>query len=222
MQSLSVVIITFNEERNIGRCIESAESIADEIIVMDSYSSDASLIAIAKEKGCIVHQQVFSGYGPQKNAAATFASFDHIFFLDADEFLSDALIASVRAQKSSGFAFDGYSMNRLNNYCGQWIRHGSWYPDKKLRLINRHKGSWNNDLVHENITMHDQSTIMHLTGDLLHYAYNSIGEHVAKNNTYSELSAELMLAKGRRSNALSIVVNPFWSLYRVIFSALVF
>jgi glycosyltransferase involved in cell wall biosynthesis len=210
MQTLSVVIITYNEEHNIGRCIDSVKGIADEIVVLDSFSTDATA-EIVRQKGCIFHQQVFSGYGAQKNAAALFAKYDYVFFIDADEFLSDALKESIKVQKKFDFAFDGYTMNRLNNYCGQWIRHGSWYPDKKLRIINRKKGAWNNALVHESIVMESEPTLFHLKGDLLHYAYDSIEEHIAKNNSYSELSAELLFKKGQHSNRFTIIFNPFWA-----------
>jgi glycosyltransferase involved in cell wall biosynthesis len=210
MQTLSVVIITYNEEQNIGRCIDSVKSIADEVIVLDSFSTDDTPDIVSR-KGGLLHQRAFAGYGAQKNAAAALASNDYIFFLDADESPSDALCAAIKIQKEHEFAFDGYTMNRLNNYRGQWIRHGSWYPDKKLRIINRKKGYWNTDLVHEFIVMESQPTLFHLKGDLLHYAYNSVEEHITKNNSYSQLSARLLLKKGRRSNRFTIICNPFWA-----------
>ncbi|MBS1917327.1 MAG: glycosyltransferase family 2 protein [Bacteroidetes bacterium] len=210
MQTLSVVVITYNEERNIGRCIDSVKDIADEIIVLDSFSTDATP-EIVQQKGCVLHQRIFRGYGAQKNAAAALVSNDYIFFIDADEFLSDGLKESIHTQKKFGFAFDGYTMNRLNNYCGQWIRHGSWYPDKKLRIINRKKGEWNNALVHESIVMENGATLFHLKGDLLHYAYDSVEEHITKNNSYSELSAQLLFKKGKRSKKFKIILNPFWA-----------
>jgi glycosyltransferase involved in cell wall biosynthesis len=210
MQTLSVVIITFNEENNIGRCMDSVKDIADEIIVLDSFSTD-NTEAIVKQKNGSFHQRAFSGYGSQKNAAAALAANDYILFLDADEFLSESLSAAIKIQKDYEFAFDGFTMNRLNNYCGQWIRHGSWYPDKKLRIINRKKGYWSSHLVHEFIIMQEQPTIFHLKGDLLHYAYESIEEHITKNNSYSQLSAQLLFQKGRRSNRFTIICNPFWA-----------
>ncbi len=164
MNSLSVVIITFNEEKNITRCIHSVAAVADEIIVMDSFSTDRTG-ELVRELGGRFYQQIFEGYGDQKNTAATYASSDAILFLDADEFLSPELIAAIAEQKAKGFPFDGYTMNRLNNYCGKWIRHGSWYPDKKLRLVGREKGGWNLDLVHESLEMKEGSSIHHLHGD---------------------------------------------------------
>lgn len=210
MESLSVVIITYNEERNIARCLDCAGKIADEIIVMDSFSSDRTA-GIVRERGFVIKQQTFRGYGAQKNDAASLASFNHVLFLDADEFLSEELQLNIKNEKQNGFPFDGYTMNRLNNYCGQWIRHGSWYPDRKLRLINRLKGYWNDNLVHESIVMQDNSRIFHFEGPLMHHAYSSIGEHIQKNNLYSQLSAELLLQKGKQSNLFKIICNPIWA-----------
>jgi glycosyltransferase involved in cell wall biosynthesis len=210
MQSLTVIIITFNEEKNISKCLECAQPVADEIIVMDSFSTDLTG-RIVKEKGFLLKQQNFKGYGAQKNDAALMATFNHVLFLDADEFLSEALQLNIINEKQRGFPADGYTMNRLNNYCGQWIRHGSWYPDKKLRLIDRRKGNWNDHQVHESIVMPGNSRIIHLQGNLLHHAYSSVGEHIRKNNHYSDLSAEFLLNKGRRSNLFKIIFNPFWA-----------
>jgi len=210
MNSLSVVIITFNEEKNIARCMHSARAVADEIIVMDSYSTD-STETIVRGSGGSFYQRVFSGYGDQRNAAVTFAAHDHILFLDADEFLSEELSASIRVEKENDFPYDGYTMNRLNNYCGKWIRHGSWYPDKKLRLISRKKGSWNLDLVHESLELGEGSIVHHLRGDLLHYTYSNFDEHVEKNIRYSWLSAQLLYSKGKRVRAIKAFINPFWA-----------
>lgn len=210
MESLSVVIITFNEEENISICLDSAEKIADEIIVMDSFSSDQTG-DVVRSRGFEFKQQAFRGYGAQKNDAAAIAAFDHILFLDADELINEELQAEIMSEKNRGFSFDGYTMNRLNNYCGRWIRHGSWYPDKKLRLIDRSKGYWNDDLVHESIVMLENSKIFHFKGQLLHHAYSSIEEHLRKNNGYSQLSAQLLLLRGKHSNLLKIICNPFWA-----------
>jgi len=216
MNSLSVVIITFNEEKNIKRCINSVAAVADEIIVMDSFSTDRTG-EIVEEIGGRFYQQAFEGYGDQKNTAATYAGSDAILFLDADEFLSPELIAAIGEQKAKGFPFDGYTMNRLNNYCGKWIRHGSWYPDKKLRLVGREKGAWNLDLVHESLEMKEGSSIHHLSGDLLHYTYSNFDEHVEKNIKYSWLSAQLLYNRGKRVKAYKAFVNPFWAFFTSYF-----
>ena len=212
MTPLSVVVITYNEEKNIGRCIASVNAVADEVVVLDSFSTDRTA-AIVKEMGGKLFQQAFPGYGAQKNAAARLATHTHVLFLDADEFLSDELCNSILQEKRKGFSGDGFTMNRLNNYCGQWIRHGSWYPDRKLRIIDRQKGNWNNDIVHESLVLEENARILHLKGDLLHNTYSNFDAHVEKNNRYSKLSAQLLFQKGKRTNAFKIVLNPFWAFF---------
>lgn len=216
MVLLSVVIITYNEEKNIGRCIDSVQGVADEIIVLDSFSTDRT-VAIVKESGAILHQQAFAGYGAQKNAGMALAAHTYILFLDADEYLSAALRNSILAEKQKGFAYDAYSMNRLNNYCGQWIRHGSWYPDKKIRIIDRQKGLWSLDIVHETLAPSAEARINHLKGDLLHHTYSNFDEHIDKNNRYSRLSAQLLYQKGKRARGFKIIFNPFWAFFTSYF-----
>jgi len=210
MESLSVVIITYNEEKNIGKCIDSVQGLADEILVMDSYSADKTAV-IAKEKGALLYQHKFEGYGDQKNRAAELCSSSFVLFLDADEYPGPGLYARILEEKKAGFPYDAYSMNRLNRYCGQWIRHGSWYPDKKLRLVRKGRGSWNNELVHESLVAVPGIQPKHLGEDLLHEAYGSIEEHISKNNRYSSLSAKLLFDKGKRTSLLKILVNPWWA-----------
>ena len=138
MIQLSVVIITYNEERNIARCLDSIKEIADEIIVVDSYSIDKT-VEICKSYSAKVFQHKFEGHIQQKNYALEKTSFYFALSLDADEVLSDELRKSIASVKSD-WKYDGYEMNRLTNYCGAWIRHGGWYPDRKIRLFDKRKG----------------------------------------------------------------------------------
>lgn len=209
MQALSVVIITFNEERNIGRCIDSAKEVADEIIILDSYSTD-NTTDIARSKGAVIYQQKFQGYGPQKNAALKLASHDFVLSLDADEALSPELNREILAEKKAS-GHDAYVMNRCTNYCGKFIRHGSWYPDKKTRLFNKKMAKWSNEMVHEKIEMLPNARAKQLKGDILHYSFNSIEEHIAQNNKFSTISAETSFADGHRTNLFKIIVNPSWA-----------
>ena len=135
-----VIIITLNEERNIGRCLESVNDIADEIVVVDSYSTDDTE-KICKLYGVKFIQHRFDGHIEQKNWAINQAKYPHILSLDADEVLSPRLKASIKAVKEN-WEFDGYYFNRMTNYCGKWIRHSSWYPSRKLRLWDSRKGEW--------------------------------------------------------------------------------
>src|ERR1044072_8351437 len=133
---ISVIIITLNEEKNIGRCLDSVQPVADEIVVLDSFSSDNTL-AIARSKGAIIHQYPFNGYIEQKNKALTYAVNDYVLCLDADEALDEKLENAILQLKANATPSVAYTMNRGTYYCGKFIKHGSWYPDRKLRLFNR-------------------------------------------------------------------------------------
>ena len=208
---LSVVIITFNEEKNIGRCIDSVKNVADEIIVVDSCSMDKTA-EIAKSKGAEVILQPFLGYVEQKNMALEVANSDFVLSLDADEALDKILESSILEAKND-FNFKGYSMNRCTNYCGKFIRHGAWYPDKKLRLIDKKNAYWGGDNPHDKLILKDEGPIKHLKGDILHYSYNSIEEHVQQNNKFSTISAETYFKRGKKTNVFKIIVHPFWAFF---------
>jgi glycosyltransferase involved in cell wall biosynthesis len=209
MDLLSVVIISFNEEENIGRCIDSVRKIADEIIVVDSFSTDRTR-DIAIQKGAIVKQEPFRGYIEQKNLALKLASYDFTLSIDADEILDDNLSNSIAAEKKQ-FRARAYSMNRCANYCGKFIRHGLWYPDTKVRLFDKRIASWGGTNPHDKIELKENINIQHLVGDILHYSYNSIEEHMVQSNNFTTISAASMYEKGQRSNWIKILVNPFWT-----------
>ena len=135
---LSVVVITFNEAANIARCLQAAAAVADDVVVIDSFSTDDT-VAICRAHGVRVVPHAFGGYVAQKNFATAQAQFDHVLQLDADEVLTPELAAEILAIKAD-FAAAGYTLPRLTNYCGHWVRHGGWYPDRKLRLYDR--SSW--------------------------------------------------------------------------------
>src|SRR6185503_9760477 len=141
MNKLSVVIITLNEERNIERCIQSVKQIADEIIVVDSLSTDRTR-EIAAANGAKVIEQPFLGFIEQKNFALSKASHSHVMSLDADEEMSEELSRLILNEKSKDFPKDAYIVKRLPFYCGKWIRHGTYYPDRKIRLVNKEKANW--------------------------------------------------------------------------------
>ena len=208
---LSVVIITFNEEKNIGRCIDSVKNVADEIIVVDSCSTDKTT-EIARSKGADVKLQPFLGYVEQKNLALKVASNNYVLSLDADEVLDKALEASINEAKND-FKFKAYSMNRCTNYCGKFIRHGAWYPDRKLRLIDKRNAYWGGINPHDRLELKEKSPVKHLKGDILHYSYNSIEEHVQQNNKFSTISAETYFKRGKRTNIFKMIVHPFWAFF---------
>lgn len=209
MPPLSVVVITYNEENNIGRCLDSVQQIADEIIILDSFSTDRTA-EIGKSKGAKFYQQKFQGYGRQKNDALDHCTHDMVLSLDADEALSPFLIEVILRLKQSAFS-NAYSMNRCTNYCGKFIRHGSWYPDKKVRLFNRKFLQWGNSAIHEKVEVPVGITIQHLQGDILHFSFNSISEHVDQNNKFSSISAQTLFTSGKRTSLFKIVINPLWA-----------
>jgi glycosyltransferase involved in cell wall biosynthesis len=209
MIRLSVVLITYNEERNLARCLESVAGVADEIIVADSSSAD-NTVAIAKRYNARVIDHKFTGYGEQKNFATQQASNDWILSLDADEVLTPALMQSILEVKN-GPKHDVYQMPRLTNYCGKWIRHCGWYPDRQTRLYNRTKGQWQEQKVHEYWRLNDtKGTKGLLKGNLLHYSFNSISEHLKKIEKYSELAAMAAVERGKGASMVKIVVSPAW------------
>jgi glycosyltransferase involved in cell wall biosynthesis len=209
MEKLSVVVISYNEEKNIGRCIDSVKEIADEIILLDSYSTDRT-VAIAESKGAVVIQEHFKGYIQQKNRAVELASHNFVLSLDADEALDPVLTDAISRAKQQ-FLNPAYRMNRLSNYCGKFIRHGSWYPDAKVRLFDKRSARWGGTNPHDKIVLDDGIHIEHLKGNILHYSYNSISDHVAQNNKFSSLAAESLFAKGKRTNLFKVFINPLWA-----------
>jgi len=206
MPKLSVVIITFNEERNIGRCLESVKAIADEIVVVDSFSTDETKI-ICESYGAKFIEHAFEGHIKQKNFAISQATYTHQLSLDADEALSDELQVGILKIKDNWDA-DGYRMNRLSNYCGKWIRHSGWYPDTKLRLYDSGKGLWGGMDPHDRYEMEPESSIGKLKGDILHHTYYSIDEHILQANKFSSIAAKELVSKGKPIYFIKIFLNP--------------
>lgn len=220
MKSLSAVIITRNEENNIGRCIDSLWHVADEVIVLDSYSSD-NTIAIARQKGAIIKQEKFSGYKQQKNKALQLATHDYVLSLDADEVLSTKLIDSILEAKKE-FKHKAYFMNRYNNYCGRFIKHGLWYPNQKLRLFDKRIASWGGMNPHDKIELQENNIARFLEGDIVHYAYNSIEEHLQRNEELSTIAAGSLFEAGKKIHWSKIILSPVWSFFNGYFLRLGF
>jgi glycosyltransferase involved in cell wall biosynthesis len=183
--SISAVIITFNEERNIERCLQSLQGVADEIVVVDSYSTDRTE-EICKSFGVRFIRHRFTGHIQQKNWAILQASSPYILSLDADEALS-------------------------------WIRHTSWYPSKKLRLWDARKGSWGGFNPHDRYYLKRGSSKHFLRGDILHYSYYSVSEHMVQTNTFSTILARSYYERGRRVYFFSILIHPFWRFVKDFF-----
>jgi len=209
MKPLSAVIITLNEEANIGRCIDSLWFVADEIIVLDSFSAD-NTVAIAKERGATVKQENFAGYKEQKNMVLKLATYDFVLSLDADEALSPELISAILNAKKE-FKSHAYSMNRYNHYCGRFIKHGLWYPDKKIRLFDKRIAYWGGMNPHDKIILRENCKVQFLKGDILHYTFNSIEEHLERNERMSSIAAQSLFNSGKKKHWSKIILSPLWS-----------
>lgn len=203
---LSAVIITFNEEKNIERCLQSLVGIADEIIVVDAASTDQTC-TIAGQYGARVIQHPFEGFAAQKNFAAQCAQHQWVLSLDADEVLSDALKSSILKIKEKA-DFDAYFVKRQTNFCGTFIKHGGWYPDKQCRLWDKSKGDWQG-IIHEKWRLFDKKKPYGiLSGDVLHYSFGSISDYMRMIERYTSLSAEEALAKGKNVSLLKLILGP--------------
>lgn len=197
-QQLSVVIITFNEARNIERCITSVLPVADEVLVLDSYSTDETT-KIAARLGARVELHAFDGHIQQKNRAWRKASHEWVLSLDADEALDETLQESVsKLMNSEHIAHMGYTMNRLTNYCGHWVRHSGWYPDTKLRLFRKGKGSWGGVNPHDKFSLHEGMKSGHLKGDILHYSYYTREDHLKQIEYFSDIASRELFERGKK------------------------
>lgn len=213
MEKLSVVIITFNEEKNIERCLSSVKTVADEIVVVDSYSTDRTR-EICTSHGVVFIERAFAGHIEQKNFALAQVSNHYALSLDADEALSETLAAAILTEKSKGFPAGGYEMNRLNRYCGKWIRHGNYYPDRKLRLVKKETAYWGGTNPHDKLILRESPALRKLKGDILHLAYDTYEEHMEKTNRYSTIAAEQKFRQGKTAGFLSLLVRPAWAFFR--------
>src|ERR1035437_2434772 len=207
MPKLSVVIITFNEEKNIARCLDSIQRIADDIVVVDSFSTD-NTEEICKAKGVRFIQHKFDGHIEQKNWAITQAKYPHILSLDADEALDETLIKSILEIKDN-WKYDGYYMNRLTNYCGTWIYHCGWYPDRKLRLWDSRKGKWGGTNPHDKyeLTEGDKNSAS-LKGYILHYSFYTLDDHFKQVDYFTDILAKAKYEKGKSASLFKLFMSP--------------
>ena len=215
MRNISAVIITFNEEKNIERCLNSLISVADEIIVMDSFSTDTTREICGKFDIKFL-QHPFDGYIEQKNRAIDAAENDFILSLDADEALSPELKKSILEIAKIGID-DSYYFNRLNHYCGNPVRRTDWYPDRKTRLWNRTKGRWGGVNPHDKVILSKGVSEKFLKGDLLHFSFNSIEEHLNQSNKFSKISAEQLIIRRKKNLFLNLIFSPPFKFFKNYF-----
>jgi glycosyltransferase involved in cell wall biosynthesis len=207
MPEISAVIITYNEEKNIARCLDSLKGVADDVVVVDSFSTDGTE-RICREKGVRFVSHAFAGHIEQKNWAISQAKYPHVLSLDADEALDETLRLSVLETKKD-WKHDGYFMNRLTNYCGKWIHHCGWYPDSKLRLWDSRKGQWQGINPHDEFRMTTNgSTTGFLHGDILHYSYYTREDHYKQVAYFTDILAKEFHKRGRKAPIYKLVLNP--------------
>ena len=215
---ISACIIAFNEEKNIGRAIESVVW-ADEILVVDSNSTDKTR-EIAESLGAKVILQDWLGFSRQKQFATDNAKFDWILSLDADERVSEELkteILQIKSREENSLA-DGFKIPRLSFYMNYPVRHGGWYPDWQLRFFNRKKGRWKDVMIHESIEMREKAKIEKLKGDLLHYSIEDAAyHHRLIGERYAPLAAEQMFESGKRTSRLKIATAGFTTFFQTYF-----
>lgn len=211
--TISATIITFNEERNIARAMESLRC-CDEVIVVDSGSTDRTA-EIASRLGAKVMESPWPGYAQQKNLAAERASHDWILSIDADEALSEALEGEIWQIKKNGPKYDAYTVPRLAQYMGRWILHSGWYPDRKIRLYDRRKAKWVGDFVHESVEVNGR--LGHLQSDLLHFTCDSFAEHLKTMDRYTTLAAEQIVSQGKEVGSKHLLLDPAWTFFRTYF-----
>ena len=210
---LSVVMIVRDEEDSLGEALASVD-FADEIIVVDSGSTDRT-VEIARERGAkVVATSDWPGFGPQKNRALAQATRDWVLSIDADERVTPELRDEIRAivSGSNSAAHEAYDVRRLSSYCGKYMRHSGWWPDRVTRLFRRGKARFSEDLVHERVVV-DGTTGL-LAGKLLHHAFDDLEEVLRKIDTYSTANAQMMHARGHRGSLVAAIGHGCWAFLR--------
>lgn len=206
MHPISAVIITHNEEENIGRCLEALQKVSEEIIIIDSLSTDKT-IEIAKGFGAKIFSLQWKGFGPQKNAGLKEATHNYILALDADEVLTDEAIEEINILKIKGLK-GVYEFPLLNFYFGKFLKHGLEYPNYKKRLFDKSNVTWNENLVHESLILPAGYPILRLSGHIKHYSYSSIAHYLTKANNYTTVGAIELKSKGKKNYLFKMLFSP--------------
>ena len=211
--TLSVIIITKNEEQNIHACLESVVW-ADEIIVVDSGSSD-NTVGICKKLGAQVHVMDWPGFGPQKNRALNLATGDWVLSLDADERVSSELRSEIQSVIANPVGAVAFRIPRSSSYCGRIMRHSGWWPDYVTRLFKRGYARFSDDLVHEHLIVESKTAT--LRQPLQHEAFRDLEQVLHKLNGYSSAGAVMLLQRGRKATLASAVGHGLWTFIRTYF-----
>jgi (heptosyl)LPS beta-1,4-glucosyltransferase len=219
MEKLSVVIITFNEERNIAACLDAVADLSDDIVIVDSLSTDRTEEICSSYPNVNFVKREWQGYSKTKNYANSLAKHSYILSLDADEVLSPELKKSIQQIAH----FDAvYEFSRLTNYCGSWVHHCGWYPDRKIRIFPKEGSYWEGDFVHETLVVPEGLPVVLLKGDLWHYSYHSLQDHYNQIEKYSTLHAEKMKHEGKKPSMIKEYISPAFKFFRTYFLELGF
>ncbi|WP_044346480.1 glycosyltransferase family 2 protein [Dethiosulfatarculus sandiegensis] len=211
MPGLSAALICRNEEENLPAWLESVSAFADEVVAVDSGSTDNSL-AVLKEAGAKVRSRDWTGYADQRNAAMDMCTGDWIVFLDADELVDPELAASLNSLKQDKTGeYAGYELAFKVFFFGRFLRHGGFFPEHHLRLFQRGKGGWAKRQVHERLEV--QGKVGRLPGYVEHYSYDTVGEYISRMQTYSEQAARQMHLSGKKTTPLDAWFHGFWSFF---------
>jgi glycosyltransferase involved in cell wall biosynthesis len=213
MPAISATIITRNESAHLARAIRSLAGV-DEIVVIDSESADNTR-EIAEALGARVITHRFDGFPAQKNFASAQAQYDWVLGLDADEELDARAQAALQEWKRYEPSAAGYQFARRAQYLGRWIRHSGWYPDYKLRLYDRRRGRWQGAYVHESVVV--AGPVATLAGEILHYTYDSLEDHVSRMEFYTDLAAREWIEQGKRVGPLRRMLAPPWIFFTTYF-----
>lgn len=216
-ESLSAVIITHNAARQLQACLQSV-AFADEIVVVDSGSTDET-VKLARQHGARVLHQDWLGYGPQKRVAAAAAANRWVLSLDADERVTAELREAIQHELRSP-RFAAYAMARCNRFMGRWLKHGEGYPDWSVRLFNREQANWSEEAIHEKVVV--AGGVGRLRGDLLHESEQGLADYLSKQNRYTTLQAEHLHARGKRAGLARLALSPLLRFVKFYFLRLGF
>jgi len=212
MAKISACIISYNEEKNIEDCLKSLQSVTDEIIVVDSLSTDRTKEIAAKYTDKIYDQE-FLGHVEQKNLAVSKASHDWILSLDCDERLTSDLVSSISKIKDNLEQADAYRMARKTFYVYRWLNH-CWYPDFKVRLFNKNTAKWGGINPHDRIEVSGDNVVT-LDGDILHYSFNSISEHIRTLDYFTEIGAREIIKRKKSVSIITPWTHGLWTFLRL-------
>jgi len=212
LAKISGVIIAFNEEKKIADCIKSMLPIVDEVVVVDSLSTDQT-VKISKTLNARVINQKFLGYIEQKNFAVKKAKYDWVLSLDCDERLSSELLESIKSIKDKLPDDGGYIFNRKTFYVYRWLNH-CFYPDKRVRLFNRKTASWGGVNPHD-IVIVQKGEIKAMKGDILHYSFNSISDHIKTIEKFTMIGAQEIINRNKKISAFTPTIRGFITFFRM-------